>query len=143
MYRDDVCAVCGESLPPDHFYCREHAAGVDDRLHEIGTIVPRLLGDLGRLTELLSAVAEETWDYLAESEPDDPVWPPVPSIHLRADADEVDVDVDSEPGYVAVRLELALVQLLTALHEGIDTPELRRAAAACAVAEGANSTHER
>jgi hypothetical protein len=88
-------------------------------------------------------VAEETWDYLAESETDDPVWPPVPSILLRADADEVDVDVDSEPGYVAVRLELALAQLLTAMHEGIDTPELRRAAAACAAAEGANSTHER
>jgi hypothetical protein len=143
MYRDDVCAVCGESLPPDHFYCREHAAGVDDRLHEIGALVPRLLDDLGRLSELLPGVAEETWDYLAEGEPDDPVWPPVPSIHLRADADEVDVDLDSEPGYVAVRLEVALTQLLSALQEGIDTPELRRTAAACAAAEGANSTHER
>ena len=37
MYRDDLCAVCGESLPPDHLYCREHAAIVDDLLHEAPT----------------------------------------------------------------------------------------------------------
>jgi hypothetical protein len=143
MYRDDVCAVCGESLPPDHFYCREHAADVDERLHEIGAIVPRLLDDLDRLCELVDGVAEETWDYIAESEPDDPVWPPAPTVRLRADAEEVDVDVDSEPGYVAVRLELGLPALLGALREGLDTAELRRAAAACAHAQGASSTHWR
>jgi hypothetical protein len=55
----------------------------------------------------------------------------------------VDVDVDSEPGYVVVRLDLALAQLLPALLAGLDTEELRRVAAACAGAEGANSTHER
>jgi hypothetical protein len=143
MYRDDVCAVCGESLPPDHFYCREHAAGVDDRLHEIGSRLPRLLEELANLTELLDGVAEETWDYLAEDEPDDPIWPPVPTVLVRADAEDIDVDVDSEPGYVAVRLQLGLPALLAALAAGLDTEDLRRAAAACRAAEGANSTHER
>jgi hypothetical protein len=143
MYRDDVCAVCGESLPPDHVYCREHAATVDERLHDIGALLPRLLDDLGRLSELLDGIAEETWDYLAEDEADDPEWPPVPRVEVRADAEEVDVDVDTEPGYVAVRLDVALAPLLRAVAAGLDTAELRRAAAACAAAEGASSTHAR
>ena len=141
MYRDDVCAVCGESLPPDHLYCREHAAEVDARLHEIGTLVPQLLDGLERLAELTAGIADETWDYVAEHEDDDPAWPPVPAVDVRADADEVDVDVDSEPGYIRTQLRVPLPQLLAAVHAGLDTPELRRMAATCTTVEGANATH--
>jgi hypothetical protein len=141
VYRDDVCAVCGESLPPDHFYCREHAAEVDDRLHELGAILPRLRTDLRRAAELLGEVAGETWDYLAAAEPDDPDWPPAPAVRLRATPEEVAVDVDSEPGYVQVRLDVAAQALLTALADGLDSEALTRFAAACARAEGANATH--
>jgi hypothetical protein len=141
VYRDDVCAVCGESLPPDHLYCREHAAEVDDRLHEIGALVPRLLEDLERLGTLVDGIAEATWDYLAEDEPDDPVWPPAPRLEALADADAVDVEVDAEPGMVRVALELRLGQLLTAVLTALDASDLRRAAAAAERAEGANATH--
>lgn len=141
MYRDDVCAVCGISLPPDHLYCREHAAEVDDRLHEIGAIVPRLLDDVARLAELVDGIAEPTWDYIAEDEPDDPPWPPVPRLELNADAEEIDVDVDADPGMVRLVVQVGLSKLLRAALEALDTPDLRRAAAACAEAEGANATH--
>ena len=141
MYRDDVCAVCGESLPPDHFYCREHAATVDDRLHEIGSLLPRVAQDVSRLAELLGQVAGETWDYLAEAEPDDPPWPPVPEVSLRADPEEIDVDVDSEPGYVRARLRIGLAPLLEAVAAGLSTSEWQRAADAAAHSEGANATH--
>lgn len=141
MYRDDVCAVCGESLPPDHFYCREHAAGVDERLHELGELLPRVRADLARLAELTASTAQETWDYLAEAQPEDPDWPPVPGVVVRADADEVDVDVDTEPGYVRAHLQVGLPALLTAIASGLDSPELDRFAAACASASGANATH--
>lgn len=143
MYRDDLCAVCGESLPPDHVYCREHAATVDERLHEIGELLPRVLDDVDRLIELLGGIAEETWDYLAEGQPDDPIWPPVPHVEIRADGEEVDVDLDTEPGYVSVHLDVAMVPLLRALFAGLDTDELRRVSAACAQAQGASSTHAR
>ncbi len=139
MYRDDVCAVCGESLPPDHFYCREHAAGVDDRLHELGERLGRWLDDLGALSTLASQVAPETWDYLAEHEADDPDWPPAPAIDVRADPEEVTVDVDREPGFVQVRLAVPVEELLAALATG--TGELRQLATACANAKGANATH--
>jgi hypothetical protein len=141
MYRDDVCAVCGESLPPEHLYCREHAAEVDDRLHEIGLLVPELLERLRRLAELVDGIAEDTWDYVAEAQPDDPVWPPTPAVALRADADEVDIDVDREPGFVRAELRVPLPRLLAALAEGLDSPELRRMAGACAAVEGAGPTH--
>jgi hypothetical protein len=141
MYRDDVCAVCGESLPPDHFYCREHAATVDDRLREIGDLLPRVAADAERLALLLSQVAEETWDYLAEDQPDDPVWPPVPSLRVLADADDIDVDVDSEPGMVRVDLRVPASQVLDALGGALDTPDFAALAAACAAADGANATH--
>lgn len=141
MYRDDTCAVCGEALPPDHFYCREHAAEVDDRLHEIGEVVPRVLADLGRLATLLDEVAEVTWDYVTEGEPDEPAWPPVPRVHLRADAEAVDLDVDREPGCVRATLTVPLGQLLAAVHAGLDTPALRRMAGACRDVEGAGATH--
>jgi hypothetical protein len=141
VYRDDTCAVCGESLPPDHFYCREHAAGVDERLHEIGALLPQVARDAGRLATLLDQVAEETWDYLAEQEDDDPAWPPVPALALTADGDAVDVDVDSEPGYVRLQLRLPLAQLLAAVTQGLSGPDLERVAAASAAAQGANATH--
>jgi hypothetical protein len=141
MYRDDVCAVCGESLPPDHLYCREHAAEVDERLHEIGGLVPRLLADLGNLAELVDGIAEETWDYLASAEADDPVWPPTTRLAILADAEDVDVDVDAEPGMVRASIAIGLADLLAAVRSALDTDDLRRAAAAAARAEGANATH--
>lgn len=141
MYRDDVCAVCGESLPPDHLYCREHAAEVDDRLHELGALIPRAITDLQRLGELVAGIAGPTWDYVAESQPDDPVWPPTPRLEILADAEHVDVDVDAEPGMVRTVVSVELAPLLSAVVAAIDTAELRRAAAACLVAEGANATH--
>ncbi|MGH8885105.1 MAG: hypothetical protein ACRDYX_08035 [Egibacteraceae bacterium] len=139
MYRDDACAVCGESLPPDHFYCRDHAAGVDDRLHRLSAALTRWLDDLDRIVTLLGQVAPETWDYLAEGEADDPLWPPAPAVELRAEPEEVTIDVDSEPGLVRVRLGVGLITLLAALAEA--TGELRTMAAACEKAEGANATH--
>lgn len=139
MYRDDQCAVCGEALPPDHLYCREHAAEVDDRLHEIGGLLPEVTDGLRRVAELLSGIAQETWEYLAEGEPGDPAWPPVPVVALRADAEAVDVDVDTEPGYVRVALRLPLPELLTALAGGLG--ELDAFARAARDAEGANATH--
>jgi hypothetical protein len=141
MYRDDVCAVCGESLPPDHLYCREHAAEVDDRLHEIGEALPGVVAALRRLATLVDGIAEETWDYVAEQEADDPDWPPAPLVELRADADEVDIDVDSEPDCVRARVRLPLGGLLGALAAGLDTPDLHRLARACATVEGASTTH--
>jgi hypothetical protein len=141
MYRDDVCAVCGESLPPDHFYCREHAAEVDDRLQRIGDLLPRVTADLARLAVLVDDIAEPTWDYLAEAEPDDPEWPPVPAMGLRADAEEVDVDLDSEPGFVRVDVRVSLARLLTAVANALHDPRFARVAEAAAKAEGANATH--
>jgi hypothetical protein len=139
MYRDDVCAVCGESLPPDHFYCREHGAGVDTRLHQLGGILGRWLDDLDQIVTLLGQIAPETWDYLAEQEPDDPAWPPAPYVDLRADAEDVTVDVDTEPGLVRVRLAVPLETLLAGLAGGVQP--LRRLTDTCLKADGANATH--
>ncbi len=139
MYRDDACAVCGESLPPDHFYCAEHGAGVDDRLHRLGATLGRWLEDVDRISALIGQVAPETWDYLAEREADDPLWPPTAELDLRANPDDVTVDVDPEPGLVRVHLTVALDTLLAALRG--TAPPLGRLAGACAKAEGANATH--
>jgi hypothetical protein len=139
MYRDDTCAVCGESLPPDHFYCRDHGAGVDERLHRLGETLGRWLDDLDQIVTLLGQVAPETWDYLAEGEPGDPDWPPSPQLDLRADAEAVTVDVDAEPGLVRVRLAVDLRTLLAGLAADAET--LRRLAEACDKAHGANATH--
>lgn len=140
MYRDDVCAVCGESLPPDHFYCRRHGADVDDRLHDIGRLLPAVQRDAADLSGLLDGIAEETWDYLAERRPDDPEWPPQIPVTLTVDTEAVDVDVDREPGMVQVHLDLPLPDLLAVVARalGATDPAL---AAACAAAEGANATH--
>ncbi len=140
MYRDDTCAVCGESLPPDHFYCREHAADVDDRLHRIAEVLPALRSELDDAHALLTGIAEETWDYVAENDPRDPEWPPTAGLTLRLDPAQVDVDVDSEPGYVRVALQLPLADLLDAALRGLaaaDEPFL----GACRDAGGANATH--
>jgi hypothetical protein len=141
MYRDDTCAVCGESLPPDHFYCREHGAQVDDRLHELGALLARLIADTATAAALTGGVAQETWDWLAEAEPDDPDWPVAGVLRLSADADQIAVDVDTEPGCVRVELRLPLATLLAAVAGALDGPELARLAAAATTAEGANATH--
>ena len=140
MYRDDTCAVCGESLPPDHFYCREHAVDVDDRLHHLADALPALRDDLGRLRALVTGIAEETWDYVAEHDPRDPEWPPDAKVSLRVDPAQIDVDVDSEPGYVRVALRLPLEQLLTAAAEGLGALD-DAFVDACRRTEGANTTH--
>lgn len=141
LYRDDTCAVCGESLPPDHFYCREHSVTVDDRLHEIGALLSRVAGDLPRLAVLLTQVAPETWDYLAEDAAGEPEWPPRSALQVRAHPDDVDVDVDTEPGQVRVRLDMTVPQLAAAMSAALSTPELSPFVAACRAAEGANATH--
>ena len=150
MYRDDVCAVCGVSLPPDHFYCREHGSEVDARLHEIGNRLEALAHDLPRLAQLLSEIAPETWDWLADEETEgaednagteDLVWPPSPPMTLHVHADEVEVDVDTEPGRVRIELACDLATVLQALSEGFDAAQARKLAAACKGVEGANATH--
>lgn len=144
MYRDDACAVCGVSLPPDHFYCREHGAEVDVRLHEIGERLDALVRDLPRLAQLLNEVAPETWDWLADEAgggDDDLVWPPSPPMTLHVHADEVEVDVDTEPGRVRIDLACDLGTVLRALTEGLEAAQAEQLAAACRAAEGADATH--
>lgn len=143
MYRDDACPACGESLPPDHLYCREHAAGVDDRLHEIGELVARLGDDLPRLAGLLGTIAPETWDWLAEDVVGDDSldWPPAPPFTLHAHADEVDVDVDTEPGRVRIEVSTDVRSVLEALQRAWSAGDLARLADACRSATGAGATH--
>lgn len=141
MYRDDVCAVCGESLPPDHFYCREHAVDVDERLHEIAEGLPATADGVAHLAELVRGIAEETWDYVAEADPHDPVWPPGTRVTLRVDPEQIDVDVDSEPGYVRVDLRLGLTDFLAVARAGLDSAREDAFLRACAEAKGANVTH--
>ncbi|HWH31972.1 MAG TPA: hypothetical protein VNU01_04815 [Egibacteraceae bacterium] len=141
MYRDDECAVCGESLPPDHLYCREHGAEVDDRLHDIGALLARLGEDVPRLARLLDQVAGETYDWLAEAHEPEADWPPAPPLALRVDPEDVDVDLDSEPGYVRVAIRPRLADLLGALDAALREAGAGAFAEACARAEGANATH--
>lgn len=141
LYRDDTCAVCGESLPPDHFYCREHGATVDARLHEIAELYPRIVADLQQFATLLGGIADQTWDYLAELQPDDPDWPPAPEVLVRADGEDIDVDVDSEPGFVTVRMTAPAPRVLSALATGLAAQQWRALAAAARDAEGLDATH--
>jgi hypothetical protein len=141
VYRDDVCAVCGESLPPDHFYCREHGSTVDDRLHQAGVLLERLTQDVAAAAHLLGGIAQETWDYLAESQANEPLWPPRPRLDVTAHGDDVDVDVDTEPGRVRVRLDLSLTQLLDAVASALSSADASAVATACRTASGANATH--
>ena len=142
MYRDDRCAVCGESLPPDHFYCREHAVDVDDRLHAIAGLLPAVGDRTMELHGLVDGIAEETWDYVAEADRADPTWPPDVELNLRVDTDQVEVDVDDEPGYVRVRLRLSLAELLRVMSGGIEQASAAQGfVEACAKVSGANATH--
>jgi hypothetical protein len=141
VYRDDQCAVCGTSLPPDHVYCREHAVGVDDRLHQIGALLGRLLDDLPELTRLLDQVAPETWDWLSDTMGSDEDWPPPLGVQMRLHADQVDVDVDSEPGRVKVDLDAELLTWCDALRAALESKDLRAVADACARAQGAGAAY--
>lgn len=141
MYRDDACAVCGDALPPDHLYCREHAAVVDDLLHELGDLLPRLTGDLQRAADLLASIHPETWDYLAELDPADPDWPPHPTVVTTTDGEDLDVDVDSDPGKVTVHLRVPLATALADLAEAMAAAGVAPLAAAARAAEGAGATH--
>lgn len=141
MYRDDVCAVCGESLPPDHLYCREHAAVVDDLLHEIGERLPRLAEDLRRTAELISHIHVDTWDYLSEQRPESPEWPPLLKLVTNADGEDLDVDVDSDPGKITVTLHGSLETLLADLAGAVATDSVAEMAAAARAADGAGATH--
>ena len=141
MYRDDTCAVCGESLPPDHLYCREHAATVDDRLHDIAALLPRVTEDAARLAELLGSVHEETWEFLAESEADDPEWPPTPLVSVTADAEDIDIDVDTEPGMVQLRMQVPAGAVLAAVADALRHDRFARFNEVIAKAHGLNATH--
>jgi hypothetical protein len=142
VYRDDTCAVCGESLPPDHFYCREHAATVDDRLHEIGRLLPQVAADVLELGRLLDGIAQETWDYLAEQHDDDPEWPPRPSVLMPADADDVNVEVfESIPGTVRLELTVPTAMALQAVAAALAADDWQRLADVAANATETNATH--
>ena len=141
MYRDDTCAMCGESLPPDHLYCREHAATVDDRLHDIAALLPRVTEDVARLAALLSSIHEETWEFLAEAEPENPEWPPNPLVSVTADAEDIDIDVDTEPGMVQVRMQVPAATVLAAVAGALDQERFARFAEVIAKAHGLNATH--
>lgn len=141
MYRDDQCAVCGAALPPDHVYCREHAAEVDERLHRIGALLDRVLDDMPQLTQLLDEVAPETWDWLSEATDVDAEWPPPLPVRLLVHADQFDVDVDSEPGRVRVLLETDLHAWAAATDAAMRQVGLRRVAQACAKATGADAAY--
>ena len=142
MYRDDTCAVCGESLPPDHFYCREHSATVDERLHEIGRLLPQVAADARQLGRLLAGIAQETWDYLAEQHDDDPEWPPRPVVLMPADADDVNLEVfESVPGAVRLELTTPADMVLQAVGAALNEEQWAAFAAAAAAADGMNATH--
>ncbi|HEX6255877.1 MAG TPA: hypothetical protein VFZ70_08690 [Euzebyales bacterium] len=141
MYRDDQCAVCGASLPPDHVYCREHAAEVDDRLHRIGALLDRVLDDLPELAQLLGEVAPETWDWLADEVGDTDDWLPPLALRMQVHADQLDVDVDSEPGRVRLDVEADLMTWCATGVAAMDAARLRRVAQACAKATGADAAY--
>jgi hypothetical protein len=141
VYRDDQCAVCGAALPPDHVYCREHAAEVDDRLHRIGALLHRLLDDVPALARLLDQVAPETWEYLSDTMGIEEAWPPPLPLTLSLHADQLDVDVDSEPGRVRVTLEPELAGWLRTTATAFATIDLVSVAEACSRAEGADAAY--
>lgn len=141
MYRDDVCAVCGESLPPDHFYCRRHGAEVDARLHAIADHLPTVQRSAADAARLLRGVAEETWDYVAESQDDDADWPPRATVTWTVDTEAVEVDVDEEPGMVRVQIAVDLPELLETVAGALAEAQRRGFVAACADVEGADATH--
>ncbi|MBW3602753.1 MAG: hypothetical protein KY434_08655 [Actinobacteria bacterium] len=142
MYRDDVCATCGESLPPDHLYCREHAAEVDDRLAALGAALDRFVEDGAEVRRLLGELAQETFDYVAEEHDDDPEWPPPLQLEARLEADRMVVEVDEEePGFVRLALRLGLRDAVAALLAALEGADVPRFAQSCRAAEGAGATH--
>lgn len=141
MYRDDQCAVCGAALPPDHVYCREHAGQVDDRLQQIGALLHRLTDDLPALTRLLDQVAPETWEWLSDSMGREEQWPPSLPVEMRLHADQVEVDVASEPGQVRVGLDADLRTWCDALGAAMEATDMHVVADACAQAEGAGAAY--
>jgi hypothetical protein len=122
-------------------YCREHAGEVDDRLHQIGALLHRLTQDVPALTRLLGQVAPETWEWLSDSMGVDEDWPPALPVRLRLHADQVEVDVASEPGQVLVDLDVDLRTWCDALREAMDKTDLRTVAQACAQATGAGAAY--
>ena len=141
MYRDDECAVCGAALPPDHVYCREHAAEVDDRLHRVGELLGRVLDDLAQLARLLDEIAPATWDWLSDEAGDAAEWLPPLALRLHVHADQLDVDVDSEPGRVRLDLEADLPAWCGATVTAMEGASLRRVAQACMEATGADAAY--
>lgn len=141
MYRDDQCAVCGVALPPDHVYCREHAAEVDGRLHRIGQLLGRVLDDLPQLAKLLGEVAPDTWEWLSDEVGDSDEWLPPLALRLQVHADQLDVDVDTEPGRVRLDLEADLPDWCRATTAAMDAAALRRVADACLEATGADAAY--
>ena len=143
MYRDDLCAVCGDSLPPDHLYCREHAAVVDTLLHDIGSNLPALLPRLREAADLVERIHPDTWDFVAEEDgqDDDVIWPGRPTLRVTTDGEDFDVDVDSEPGRVTVEVQLDLVDLLRAVATALEEADVAALSAAARSVEGAGATH--
>lgn len=141
MYRDDECPVCGAALPPDHVYCREHAAEVDERLHRVGDLLHRVLDDLPRLSQLLDEIAPETWEWLSDETGDATAWPPPLALRLQVHADQFDVDVDSEPGRVRLDVECDLSAWCRTTVAATDDARLRRVAHACTETTGADAAY--
>ena len=141
MYRDDQCAVCGAALPPDHIYCREHAADVDERLHRIGAVLHRMLDDIAVLPGLVDQVAPETWEWLSDMMDSDERWPPQLRLDLRLHADQVEVDVDSEPGQLRVAVQPDLAHWCHTTGAAMDAADVRAVAWACEVAQGAGAAY--
>jgi hypothetical protein len=141
VYRDDQCAVCGAALPPDHVYCREHAAEVDDRLHRAGELLGRVIDDLPQLARLLDEIAPATWDWLSDEAGDMAEWLPPLALRLHVHADQLDVDVDSEPGRVRLDLEADLPTWCRATVTAMDDASLQRVAQACMEATGADAAY--
>jgi hypothetical protein len=141
VYRDDECAVCGAALPPDHVYCREHAAEVDDRLHRVGELLGRVLDDLPQLAQLLDEIAPETWEWLSDDAGATAGWLPPLALRLQVHADQLDVDVDSEPGRVRLDVEADLSAWCRTTVAAMDAASLRRVARACTEAMGADAAY--
>jgi hypothetical protein len=122
-------------------YCREHAGQVDDRLHELGALLRRLSDDIPALTRLLGQVAPETWEWLSDTMGSDEEWPPPLALQMRLHADQVEVDVASEPGQVRVDLDAELLTWCEALQAAVDAAKLRVVADACEQAQGAGAAY--
>ncbi len=112
-------------------------------LHEIGEQLPHLLPQLDRLARLIDSIHPDTWDFVAEEDgqDDDVVWPERPTLTVTTDGEDLDVDVDSEPGRVTVRVQADLPDLLRALAHALRSADVDALAAAAREADGAGATH--